>query len=187
MKKIIFTILLSTAVFSLQAQKCDKNFKKQKQKSSSAFGENNTITSKWIKFYNEGARDMYLKFTNMNGDQTLIIQQQTTQNLQFKQAIELGRLIRIAMVFEDESIYIIQFENAQEDLGVILDKFKTSRNSLTISEELATHLKSSNLKLIEIKNAFSSSNINADKIIKSEASRSDKIKFVYNCFVEKIK
>jgi len=49
-------------------------------------------------------------------------------------------------------------------------------------------LKNNQIKKIEIQNAFSSSNINADKIINSEVKSKDaeNIKLVYGCFLGKI-
>ena len=186
--KYLITLLTVVLSFTVFGQKCDKHFKKQKSSSSAAFGNNDTVISKWKHFYNEGARDMYVRFTNMNGEKNIIIQQQTTQNLQFKQPIELGRLIRIAFIFDNNEIYILKFENSQEDLGVLLGKYKTSRNSTIIDSKLDELLKNNQIKKIEIQNAFSSSNINADKIINSEVKSKDaeNIKLVYGCFLGKI-
>jgi len=172
----------------LFSQKCEKQFKKQKSSSSTAFGPNNTVISKWKHFYNEGQRDMYVRFSNMNDNKTIIIQQQTKIGLQFKQSIELGRLVRIAFIFENKDIYILKFENAQEDLGVLMDKYNASRNSMTIDPKFNDLLKNQKLVKIEIQNAFSSSNINADKIINSDVDSKDSelIRFVYNCFLNKI-
>jgi len=186
MKKTLFTLLCIMGLsHGSLAQKCDKQFKKQKNSTSSVFGKNQTTVSKWIRFYNEGAREMFCKFTDMNNTKTLIIQQQTAMNLQFKQPLELGRLIRIALIFDNAKNYIVEFENAQEDLGILLDKYKTSRNSIDISPELSELFQNSLLVSIEIQNPFSSSNRNSDKILSTEAEKSDKIQFVYNCFLER--
>jgi hypothetical protein len=186
MKKILLTSLfIFSFMYASNAQKCEKFFKKQKNNSSSVFGENQTVISKWIRFYNEGARKMYIQFTNMNNKGTLIIQQQTTINFQFKQPIELGRLIRIALIFENGKNYIIQFESSQENLGDIY-KYEISRNSIDIPKELNDLLQNSTIKSIEIQNPFSSSNINADKILTNEAENAEKINMVYKCFLNKI-
>jgi hypothetical protein len=186
MKKItlVFLLILPFVAFS---QNCNKYLKKNKNNSSSIFDNSNVVNTKWIQFYGEGARKMYFQFSNKDGKNTLIIQQQTTKNVQFKQRLTLGTSIEIAFIFDDNSHYILKFENPQEDLGILLNKYYASRNFYQISTELDNLLSNKLLASIEIKNPFSSSNLNSDKILVEKAKNASKIKIAYGCFKDNIK
>jgi hypothetical protein len=184
------TTLLFLSVFisvSLLGQDCDKFFKKNKKKKnkSSVFNNTKVVNSHWIKFYKEGAREIFLQFTNRTGGNVLGIQQKTKRSIIYKQPLVLGTQLEIAFIFEDSTHYIVQFENNQEDLGLVLDKYYMSRNFLTISNELSDKLSALNIISFEIKNPFSSSNINSDKVLIQENQGPDGIKIIYNCFLDK--
>ena len=187
-KKNIIILLLMLPIIAF-SQNCNKYLEKNKNKnnSSSIFDNSNVVNTKWVKFYNEGARKMYFQFSNRDGKNTLIIQQQTTANLQFKQKLTLGKAIEIALIFDDNTNYFLKFESPEENLGLLSNKIYASRNFYTISSELDNFLSNKLLVSVEIKNPFSSSNNNSDKILIEKAKNSEKIKLTYGCFNDNTK
>lgn len=181
MKKIILIfIAFFLTVGILNAQDCGKYFKKTKKSKSTAFDTSKNVTSKWIKFYDEGGREMFLKFSNMNGKDNISIIQ-SIKPRSFKQPIILGKDIRIAFIFENKEIVILKFEDNQENLN-----YRTghgSRNSLEINPILQNLLKNQLLSTIEVQNPFSTSKFNADKVLSKQSTKPEKLKLVFNCFL----
>jgi hypothetical protein len=188
MKKLLLFVFVIPLLSS--AQDCDKYFMKEKvSKKSIAFKESNLTQTKMFPLMTDGHRIIYTRFVSEGKEQRMEIITDYREGL--KREIRIGTEQKMALVFADSSINIIEFVSnsqlIQEMKGTAITSAERKySNSIPLTPELFAALKTKKLVMIEIQNPFGMDfNVRTKtfEVSKSEAERINKISI---CFESRI-
>lgn len=184
---ISFLLFISFTALS-QNYKCKKVFFKQKKasKESTVFneGEYKSVKTKYCSIYSNGNRTLSISFKNDAQGMKLhfLSLLLKTGGLGLKREIILGQNIRIALIFEDGTNQVIQFESSEQESTFNKAGNMANENQITLSEELLNKLKSKKIVRFEIQNPFNQLNETSIKSGEVKSKIQEKVIQFANCF-----
>lgn len=185
---IILTLLFISYNTIAQDSDCNKIFFKEKKssKKSTAFSGNNSLKTKYCTIYSDGKRQLLISFLKNETENSLVINNWYYGSDGLKRRFVIGKNIKIAFVFEDSSIDIIEFETNEQESSESTSTLRKSFNYYSLSEEFLKKLKEKKIVKVELKNPLGSSNESDVKDSSISSKQGDKIKRYASCFSSKI-
>jgi hypothetical protein len=183
-KTLLLFLFVSSNLIFAQKDKCDKCFIKEKSKNkSSVFSDTtNLVQTKYLPFFLDGKRNVYLQFKSYSKNKYIFFRH-STYDISFKRPFVLGEEIKLGLLFKSGKNYIITFDE-NESSWVVGNTFKSTNQKL-IDEDLSKLFESDLLIKVEVLNPFNNS-LNTVKTADLKENWSNLIQTYYNCFLKRI-
>jgi hypothetical protein len=163
---------------------CKYCFAKEKKskKKSILFNNDSFVITNLLRFYNDGKRQIFIQFKNDNGKNLVALKHQTSKK-SFKRPFTIGNFVKIGIHFEDNSSFILAFENNEN--YSLFGSYVISTNETIIDEKFSELLKSKKIIKIEFLNPFNNRQQGIVKTKNLSHKYAEAIKLCYSCFLNK--